>query len=267
VSYCHAATPSYTPICDSSYDNIVRYATRHNYSAYIYQKPLPNSISARDASWMKLPALLRAIDSGYEFAFWMDAHSLFFNHSISLESIAPSPSASVSISDELQGHKHLGVGLSDGHANGGHMMIRNSAQGRAFLQRTWGMHPSPRPAGWWEQAVILFLLNGEHSECAANVMDESIRNCWNTNLTHAASLGVTVLDQGKMNEQLEFLQPSSFILHFFSYQFGPNTDANMTHLGVAGRTCSTYDSPSYSGVCSAEAKSKLQLYWARHTVL
>ena len=59
--------------------------------------------------------------------------------------------------------------LAHPFVNMGHALIDNSEFSHSFLETAWNVWPQPKPARWWGQAAVAFLLGGERAECRDDV--------------------------------------------------------------------------------------------------
>ena len=157
----------------------------------------------RKAVWSKIPALQKALkDPSVQYAFWMDSDSLFMNFGKRLESLIP------------KGDSHLS--FSGGpfcFLNAGHIMFKNDAWTKAFLEDVWETFPAPRP--YEEQSAMVYALWKRSSkEKAARCREKTVIlpyspfGCCNG----TGILGVDL--HPDMNEYGGAFHSGDFMLHF-----------------------------------------------------
>ena len=154
VSACVGATPEWRALCGVARENHAAYATAQNYGL-LFDGCAP--LHARSPHWSKIPLLLTTLaDPAVEFAFWMDADSVFVDRTAPLTPLLPTPPAALAF-----------TGDSDCFLNSGHLMLTEAAS--SLLRESWAVYPPPKP--WNEQSALVYVLGGARDECRDGVLN------------------------------------------------------------------------------------------------
>ena len=154
VSACVGAAPEWRALCGVARENHAAYAAAQNYGL-LFDGCAP--LHARSPHWSKIPLLLATLaDPAVEFAFWMDADSVFVDRTAPLTPLLPTPPAALAF-----------TGDSDCFLNSGHLMLTEAAS--PLLRESWAVYPPPKP--WNEQSALVFVLGGARDECRDGVLN------------------------------------------------------------------------------------------------
>ena len=181
VSLCESPDPAYSRLCELTRANFRTYASQHGYGLHLWTSS--SLTRERPQSWFKVAALCAALRAGAPWALWADADTVFMQHRVPLHAHLPHL---LDASEEQRKHFILSRDISllaHPFVNMGHALIDNSEWSHSFLETAWNVWPQPKPARWWEQAAVAFLLGGERAECrddvqSAGCLSEGVKGRW-----------------------------------------------------------------------------------------
>ena len=209
VKFCRIAEKNFRSYV--AYQNRLLHGSRerknemtHFYKFFWFDAKEPGA-EDRKVVWSKIPALQKALkDPSVQYAFWMDADSLVMNFGKRLESFIPRGDSHVSFSG--------GVVC---FLNAGHMMFKNDAWTKTFLEDVWETFPAP---GWYEeQAAMVYILQKHSSKEKAATCRKNVRSLRNSPLGCCNGTGILGVDQRPdMNVFPVAYQSGDFIVHFAS---------------------------------------------------
>ena len=218
VSGCVAEDADYVKACriaEKNFRSYVAYQNRlldgsserknemaHFYKFFWFDAKEPGA-EDREVVWSKILALQKALkDSSVQYAFWMDSDSLFMNFGKRVESFIPGGDSHLSFS---------GGGLC--FLNAGHMMFKNDAWTKEFLEDVWETFPAPKP--FEEQSAMVYALWKRSSKEKATECRERTQNLHASPLGCCNGTGVLGVDQRPdMNVFPVAYQSGDFIVHF-----------------------------------------------------
>lgn len=129
-----------------------RYADRHGYTHVVIDRPL-FSMLGNETAWLKLSVALRALESGYQRVFYIDADAEVRETTPALDTIIASDKSI-----------YAARGYSS-RINSGVLLFVNSPASRRFLDKVIDNIDSPLPVdddvGWGENGHIIHYLRGE----------------------------------------------------------------------------------------------------------
>ena len=138
-------------LCPLARQNFRKYASLHGYQLHF--SSAVGGVSDRPGCWAKVVAMQRVLRRPeIEFAFWMDADSLFMSFGTPLTMLLPRGAAQL-----------VATGDSTAFLNNGHFLLRSGPWADAFLNETWATWPPPRPFD--EQSAMIFVLTGKQKHC------------------------------------------------------------------------------------------------------
>lgn len=114
------------------------YCAKHGYKCICHKKAL---LTEAPASWSKIPAVLKAFQTGADWVFWLDADAIILNPEIKLESFTNS-GKDIILTADLRG------------LQAGAMLLRNCEFSKIFLGEVWERLEECDGAGHSEQTAI-----------------------------------------------------------------------------------------------------------------
>ncbi|GAA4105019.1 hypothetical protein [Zhongshania borealis] len=133
-----------------------QYADRHGYTHVVIDRPL-FSMLGNETAWLKLSVALRALESGYQRVFYIDADAEVRETTPALEAIV-----------EADKSIYAARGYSD-RINSGVLLFVNTPASRAFLDKVIDNIDTPLPleddVGWGENGHIIHFLRNEAAFC------------------------------------------------------------------------------------------------------